>query len=312
MIRELFNKGAVQKSLPIVSIVLGLILLIIGVFVHFENHFVQALFLKIGDSVLAGGVFAVILRSMQLMGVFKDELVTIIYEAAYLNNRKDLPDIWEKVSKVMFKNKFPGISKEITSDVKCIYFPIDHVLYYENFEQTINIELIDAANQLVKVTQYSQYTVFPKEKTNTFKHVSRNLLRFNKSKDEVSFNILKYKVNGTDFVPVVDEAINNNLLTTQYAISLSGKENEYSFETVIEKLYSLKYDNVIGHQKDYIIKNFNVKIHTKGNLAIDFYNMGTLKPFTNKTKVKDEHYMEYEYKGLIYPKQGYLITVKLK
>jgi len=88
-------------------------------------------------------------------------------------------------------------------------------------------------------------------------------------------------------------------------------EDSYKFETTILKRYSLLYDNTIGTVKDHLIHDFNLKILLKGNVEIDFHDLGTLKKF-KKSGVNNQHYREYEYKGMIYPRQGYVLVVKKK
>lgn len=295
-------------AIPFIIALLGAFFLWFGLYEAKEAN-LQEFAKASGKAMIAGGVFAVLVKYMQFMEIFKNELLKIIYGTEYLEKRKDLPDIWVRVSKVLFNNKFPQISNEITDDVKRMYFPTDHVLYYKDYEQLIEVELLDKKTEKVKVTQTSRYTVYPKDDADLFSHESKNTLHF-KERSEVSFKIIKYTVDGTDVVPNIKEEVIDNSLVTNYSVDIMDKKKEYKFHTVAEKTYSLKSDCVMGQWKKFIIQNLNVKVHLIGDLSLEFYNIGTIRPFINKSSFIDKNYKEYEYKGLIYPRQGYLFFIK--
>jgi hypothetical protein len=302
-------KQSWKHAIPYLVLLFGILSFTYSIFGTFGNLAWKEFWGGLGKTFIAGGIFALLLKTIQFWGIFKEELLKIIYETKYLENRNDLPEIWERVSKVMFKNKFPTISKVITNDVRNIYFPGEHVLYYDNYKQTLEIELIDPEKSIIKVTQHSEYQVHPNDRSK-FTHKTVNTIRFNESYEEVYIKAASYKVNGKEVNPAIARDVKDNCLITSYSVELSG-DDLYKFETTIEKQYSLLYDNIIGTLKDNLIHNFDLKILLKGNLVIDFFNIGTLKKF-KKTNVKNEHYQEYEYDGIIYPKQGYMLFIKKK
>ncbi|MGV8131409.1 MAG: hypothetical protein ACP5N7_04910 [Candidatus Pacearchaeota archaeon] len=297
-----------KNSLPIIIILLGALAFIYSVFGSFEDERYKEVWSGFGKTVLAGGFFSLLLKTVQYMGVIKEELSEVIFcDPKYLKKRNDLDIIWGTVSRIIFKDKFPKISGKIIEDVRKLYFPTDHVLYYDDYQQTLEIELIDPKNQTIEVIQRSLYTVFPKDKSK-FELKTNNRLFFNVSEQEVSFNISTFKVNGQTEAPIINSYAKDSYLNTNFVITLEGKDS-YKIESVIYKKYSMLYDNVIGTTKDYIINNFNIKVITKGAIDINFYQVGTLSSF-KKTDVLNKTYKEFDYKGLIYPKQGYLMFLK--
>ncbi|WP_118974854.1 hypothetical protein [Taibaiella koreensis] len=297
--------------MPWIFVCAGILLLTYGTFGPFDDTSkVSKYLIGLGTSILASGVFAAVLKSMQLMDVFRKDLLGIIYEARYLEGRNDLEDIWERVSKIMFKDKFPKISREVMHDVKKIYFPTESVLYYDNYDQTLEIELLDEASGMIKVTQHSSYIVYTTDSDKPFDHKTTNTIIFNKDRAEVTFSIIEYKVNGEDKTPMQSEISDGNKLKTFCIVQLSGA-TEYKFQTTIEKTYSLHHDSEIGVMKDFIIHDFKLKVLLTGNLKIRFCSVGTLKSFQPKTFKRANCY-EYEYRGIIYPKQGYLMCIEKK
>jgi hypothetical protein len=307
----MYTSDGFKTALPWLILIIGISLFSYGTFGTFEVNSNWKIYISgLGTTLIASGVFAVLLKSMQFMGVFKEELVKIIYEPDYLKNRKDILEIWERVSKVVFKDKFPKISKEITKDVSSLYFPTEHVLYYDNYQQNIEIELVDDEKEIVKVIQHTKFTAFPKDSKIKFDHVTNNTILFLKDKNEVKFNIIDFKVNEINTTPAITELVDKNKLRTTFKVELCGSE-EYRVETKIEKSYTLKSDNIIGFMKDYLIHNFQLKVYLKGDLNITFIPAGTLKKFTTNS-FRNNTCFEYNYKGIIYPKQGYIIQIEKK
>lgn len=305
---QFYNTEGFKTALPWITLVIGLSTFSFGTFSTFTDPLWGEFYSGIGKTILAGGIFALLLKTYQFMGVFKDELSKIIYDAKHLNNRKDLPEIWENVSKIMFKNKFDSISKDITRDVKNIYFPTDQVSYFDNYKQILTIELVDPENDIVKVTQQAEYTVYPNDASSKLNLSFNNSLIFNNNREEVSFKIISFRINEASYSKYkLTSSVEGKILRNKVSMELQGQLC-YKIETEIEKTYCLKYDNIIGFKKESLIHDFNIKIIPKG-VKISFLSSGTLKEF-DKVNVKGEHFCEYVYKGIIYPKQGYTIFIR--
>lgn len=296
-----------KSSLPWIVLIIGLFAFGYATFGTFENEQWKIFWHGIGQAFIAGGIFSLLLKTFQLMGVFKDELIEVIYEGKFLRNRKDLSEVWEKVSNVMFKNKFPKISKEITNDVRDIYFPTEQVLYYDNYKQVIEIELLE--DDKIKVTQKSDFTIFPTEISVKIPFKSQNAIKF-KNAEDVYFKVNYLKVNSQPVAFKITQEKIDSTLKSMITYDVKSCE-EYRFEIEVEKSYFLKDDNFIGFQKSQLIHDLNVKITLKGDLKFDFQSSGTLKQF-KPVMYKNENIYEFDYKGIIYPKQGYMIFVTKK
>lgn len=127
------------------------------------------------------GCFRGVLKIMQINGVFKKELSAIIYGLDFLGNRKDIDNIWIKVSEAVLKNKFPNINSIILNDVKTLYLPVK-VSYYENYTRVIEISYVDRNKEYVMVKQTSKFTVHPLDTKEPFKHRNINTIKFGDDK----------------------------------------------------------------------------------------------------------------------------------
>ena len=155
---ELYSVSSLQKAMPWIFLLVGLVLVSIGIWYPFETDSkIKEMIKIVGGSVLSGGVFTYLVRYSQIMGIVKTELEEIIYESKHLRLRKDLDIIWEKVSLEVFRNKFNKINKSVLKDIKDQYLPTNHSAYYDEYKQWIDIELTDAESQTITVTNKCKF-----------------------------------------------------------------------------------------------------------------------------------------------------------
>lgn len=121
----------------------------------FNEHW-NSLFQKIGFIALTSGIFAGVLKSIQFTGLFKDELAKVISGNEFLKNRKDLPDLWKKISKLIYAEKFPEISDLLEDRILTTYFPTDKNHYIEDMVVTIKIHNI-SDEFIISYTQTVEY-----------------------------------------------------------------------------------------------------------------------------------------------------------
>ena len=310
-LKKIFSWKSFFNSMPWIILSLSIVLLIIGYFGGLEDNELRGFYRTIGTTAFASGLFSFLMKSSQYSDIYKEELLSIIYDTEHLNKRKDLPEIWENVSKVLFENKFPAISKAVTNDVKNTYLLKDHILYYEDYEQTIEIELLDKDKELIRVTQKSSYIIHSTEKGFTTPLTTKNSIKYSDKRDLISFTLNSFAINNKQQilkVTEIDEKEKKQIIHSfSFKLEVVGKNK---IDHDITKTYSLKSDCVIGTMKNAIVNNFSLMITLKGDLSIDFHEAGTVKSFTQRN-ISNEHVKEFKYKGLLYPRQGYLFFVKI-
>lgn len=311
-IHKTFSKKSFFNSIPWLIVAISVALLAFGYFAGLEESQFRTFCRTIGATALASGLFSFLMKSSQYSDIYKEELLSIMYDTEHLAKRKDLPEIWENVSKVLFEDKFPAISKNVTNDVKNSYLLKDHILYYDEYEQTIEIELIDKENEIIKVSQKSSYTIYPTDTGCKIPQTTNNTIKYSDTKDSVSFVINSFSINGVPQNVILKEIDEKEKKQVKHSFTFKLTDPvKNKVEHTITKIYSLKSDYVIGTKKNAIVNNFSLMITLKGDLSIDFHEVGTLKPFTPRN-ITNQHVKEFKYKGLLYPKQGYLFIVKLK
>lgn len=312
IIKRIFNQKTFYLAIPWVSLFASLSFLWLGYSIDFKDKKIETIFKTLGNTLLTGGLFSFLVKSMQYADLYKDQLINIIYNTEHLSRRKDLPEIWERVSNVLFDNKFPLISQLVINDVRNKYLLKDDILYYDTYEQIIEIELIDQLTETIRVVQQSNYIIYPTKHGLSVPLTTSNTISYRKNSKRVVFELNSFNINDVTQHIVVHESIDE--INNQHKHSFSFKLEtlgENRIAHTITKVYSLKDDCVIGTMKDAIINNFSLMITLKGNLTVDFYEAGTLKPFTRRG-INHENVRFYNYNGILYPKQGYFLFVKIK
>ena len=237
MINKIYSNKSFQSALPWIMLIVGLISLAYGTFTKNGDEKFLTFTKDFGKVILTGGVFAVLLKSMQFMGVFKEAILAVIYEPRFLENRKDLPVMWEKLSMVLFKNKFPKISDKVLQDVKEMYFPTKEVIYYENAEHELKFNIVDKEKKLISITNITNLDVVCESKA------TKTFYEHGFSTDCSNYKLLKFKIDGVD--DNKSETYNKKIDGTEYHVTktkLTGKDR-YRINLVTERTVDLNDDN---------------------------------------------------------------------
>jgi hypothetical protein len=301
------KRNALINAVPYLALLFGILIFLYGTFGTFESSLNKEFFSGLGKTILASGIFALLLKTIQFMGVFKNELTKVVYDPKFLANRKDLPEIWEGISKEVFKNKFSGISKKLLKDITEVYFPTKHTTYYDDLQHLISIKF-DAEGLLLLDYMVELNVVCSSAKEQCIYEYS-SVLTFKNNRNEVTMDSRSVKVDKQVVLPEHKEILDGNQLINRYKLILLGKER-YRIERDEYKRYSLDIDNIMYFRAAKITNNIKVTIEHPPNLIVNFKKCGTIYDYElarSTTSLK-----EYRYNGIVYPEQGYLITLNLQ
>lgn len=298
-----------KSSLPILFLLVGGGLLVWCTFFPFQETSPKwySFWLKLGEILLVSSLLSFLTSTVEYLGVFRDAIVDVIYDSKFLKNRKDLEDIWLKVSKALFKSKFPNINNSLLSTIKKNYLSDDEVSYYSEYRNISDIKYDSEDNNFIVVRNDISFTLKVID-TNRITFPMNNWICTGENNlDKIEFVIESVKVNGVN-VNVVQKGMTfeNNQAHFKHEIELKGC-TEYKIEQVIHKKYLLKDDNYIGFKAKWLVNNMNVQLFHPKEMDVLFVDRGTSEKF-NLVKKRDG-YLEYEYKGLILRKQGYIMIL---
>lgn len=306
----MFKKFFSSTVFPILFIVLGLTFILIGIWANSAPLW-HTTWDTLGKTMFVSGAFAGLLKLMQIHGVFMQELERLIFEPKFLHNRKDIPEYWEKISQELFKNKFPSIRKKLLDDIKNTYLPIKEIVYYDKAEHFIEIN-VDAEGFLHYKKTTTLTIVCTEGKKNPTEYEFGTTFRDKKdAQSEHSFLNSSVKVNGENVVVTVveDGTRIGDQTIHRVTVPLTGCE-EYELERVDSIKCKLDEDDLIIFRATKLTNTLNITISHSSNLEVLIIKMGTLDTFTQRQNTLT--LKKFEYKGIIYKEQGYILKVSRK
>jgi hypothetical protein len=292
----------------IISILIGTFLICFGIWGEFDDTKWNETWSSLGKVILGSGIFAGILKIMQITGVFKDELEQLIFEPKFLGNRKDLKLYWEKVSKELFENKLPKISRKILNDLSTQYLLTNELVYYDEQEHFINL-IFNPSSGKLRVTQKITLSIIS-QTTDSIKYEFSSSINYVRNPLEVDYKCTKLKINGNDFKDFkVYSEVAPKRVNHKHVLTLSGM-HKYDLVREESKEYLIEEDDYLYFTSQRIAHTLKVTINNSDNLLIDFMKVGELHSFIEK--INTETHQQHEYKNVIYKEQGYFVKVNVK
>lgn len=293
------------------------IFLIIGIIAYASAYFLiedktiiwREILLKIGDILVIGVILGYLTNVSKLLGIFKSELQDIVYAKEFLKERKDVDKIWETVSKEMFKSKFPAVHKELLTMIKS-YMPIKNVSYYENYNVSIDLSWADKTKKLIRVKNSIDFDLIAENKDSFSFPLKSWIDVTGLEKTDYYVKAMNYTVNNEQAHLLSEKSdVKNGIHEYEYNIELKG-DTKYEISKVIEKQYSIEKDYTICFQAQYMVNKLTVEIFFPDDIQVAFIPRGTLKEY-NKMNTPSNN-LKRVFKGLLLPKQGYVIALREK
>jgi len=259
---------------------------------------------KIGFVALTSGVFAGVLKSIQFSGLFKEELTKIISGTSFLNNRKDLPELWKKISKIIYSEKFPEISNLLEDRILTTYFPMDSNHYNQDVIISIVINSIDE-DLVIDYTQTIQYSAILDSASNNSNIQYTQSITDDEDVDEKN-ELLAFEIDQENMITddIRKTSKENGKKKYVYNVPISGKK-KFDVLFKFHNQYSLKGQNYKLLRFVTITKNVDVTVSHPENIEVSFFNIGVIndfKPIHNDVKnLLSRRHRE----DLILPKQGF-------
>lgn len=297
----------------------GIILLLaIVLYIKKENYGIDCpvwfeILLKLYDLVVIGAIWGVVVDVTQTLGVFKRELQNIIHAKEFLGERKDVEQIWENASTVLFNDRFKGINKDLLKAIKG-YLPQDEVNYYSEHDTVITIKWRNKdggksgfieAKWIVSFNLVAEYS---KEFTHPIKVWVPKETTYSYTTKITEVKVNGKVVDGED-VEMEDEKI-EGMKCIGRILTLSGKKT-YQIRFTRESVYHLDDDNTIGFSSRYIVNKLTARLKYPEELKVSFNGRGTLNKFKEGTgNGEGEVYKRYD--DVMLPNQGYIFVLKRK
>lgn len=313
-------KKILIDSLPWILVGVGLAFIIIG-FIFEDSIKVYKFLTTTGSAILSSGVFAVILKTFQFVGVFKDELSKVITGNEYINrlSTESKTKLWKELAKSIHKDSFPKLSDDLHEKILNNYFPTDKQYYYRKYVMKCEAKLIDKENKIVETTESTYLTIVPKSKDELIEipFVFRTTIDENDEKTTV--DLIKLERDEEDISgqcrsePVIEKNNGKVCIIYKYDVQLHGKE-EYSLIREVKKKFCINADPYSRFDPTTFIQDssVHVKILDPG-LSVVFVESGTIKHFDDRYKDKKvdlgclDKEIDKTSDEILFPGQGYVL-----
>lgn len=301
-----------SKTAIVWFFIIGLACLIQSAYKIFNlPEHLNSILLPIGIAALSGGVFSSLLKSYQFMGIFQEALFKIVFSTEFLKNRRDLPHIWEGVSRVLYNEKFPQISKRIEKAVFETYFPTKFEYYYQDYHHELSINLIDGWDDYVEVYENTRFFIIPNSIDTEIDLNYGGILDKVPGDELTCYELLKFEVNKKNFIDqceIINESEFNNgkEFKTSFNCQLSGS-SQYLINKNDKKIYSTKLNPEFTYRFRRFVNDVEVHFKFPKNMSIKFVQMGILDEFQPLGEIYDNLIWK-RLDGLIFPMQGYMIV----
>lgn len=309
-IDELLLKSRVKDALWLLIIVLGLLCYLVGFVAIKEEGVYRSLVVQLGNLFTTGVILGFLTNSDRFLGVFKASLNKVISGDDYIGNRKDLPAYWMRISKHLFKDKFPAISEDLLGIVKNNYFPKEDSSYYESYNIKNAIAWDDAERTIIRLVETITVKLVTHGKEHEF--IVHSYINKPNRAEMGSINLRSFYIDGVDVrnerrLRVKNVAYDEPNYRTglEIKIKLKGKDS-FDLKYVFENRYKFENDHDLSFSASRITKGLMVEVNKCEGMSFDFYKAGTIENFSDRS---DENSAEWEYRGIILPKQGYVLHI---
>jgi hypothetical protein len=251
-----------------------------------------------------------VISSVELLNSQKNMISEIIYDQRFLKNRKDLEEVWKRVSTVVYNDNFPEISDRIVNRVLKEYFPRDDNFYYDRFTEEMDITS-HPDNKHICVKSTLAFTI---KAMNTSEKVTwdyKNEIRKDPADTVTSYELTQLTVNDDDkrresgltVQPTPDGA----MLRIAFSLALEN-ENAYTVRIVENKIYDLAVDDIKDFTSKRFVNTLRLNVTFPNDLDVRHSPVGVGSG--GKLQRTNANSLSYVYKDLIFPNQGYRLVLR--
>lgn len=275
------------------------------------------LFGKVGGLVVVGGVVGGVSRYLGAIGVFQEALAKVVTDDAYLDKLKDLPNLWHRLTQVIYLKNFEGDSPEDKVFVNQVHDAIRDSLSYDedffakNLYTRLTLRWKDDDHRIIELERYSKFTVVPFEGPKPIPFTSGSTpLPGARIEDydlpkKLQLNVdgvmreLEGKIEGDRFI---------------YRTTLGGKNSyEVSYTRTIS--WPINIDPFYASKSPYVIAHMSIDVNCFADgIITHFKDVGVSRSFDDL--LKDDTSSDRrgdqrrEHTGIILPSQGFILVAQ--
>lgn len=302
-------ESIIQKKYPfvlVIYIISGICLYILGYncIDPEKNKWLYTIVIKLADLLVLGVFLGIITNTPRFLNIFRESLTNELYSEHHLRQRRDIRDIWDKVSKSMFKDKYPDISSSILSIIRDYYFPKSDQGYYDHYSVQHDVSFIDPDKKYIKSVESISFIYKSFDASKLFEQ-NISCHKKNEADSTINIRVNSFKIDDIESLAKLKQnaQTENGILKVDLSMKLpKSKDGEYKIEIQQEKVYLLEDDFDITFSSRRIASNVNVELRYTDDFYVYFQDFGNVTGYvvTNQRGI-----IRAQNKGVILPKQGY-------
>lgn len=326
MIKKLYYKllhAPATKNITLSLIFLGITLVILGMHMGepSDKHFIETMrdilpdvITKIGVAILGAGVFAVILKTVQFVDIFREHIFEVFYSPEAFKSVKDLRTKWLELTEVILKNTLPMSHSAASEKIRKQFIDKELHYHFEKYKVTYEIEVVENAGKIgldIKHSINTEIIVSPSHKDPIFEQTITT--KENGSCELISLIINDKEYSHDDYLKPRDDAP----LKKDFSMKLKELVEKNNTCIKMERVYQLKQDFatepfIIATNIRYV-KGFavNTKISEGYKVFFRRTGIGTLDEVhsIDKDGNGNQRWVLADPDTLILPGEGYIIIV---
>lgn len=295
-----------------IYVIIGIVLYLIGFncIDQKENKVLYTIVIKLADLLILGVFLGIITNAPRFLNVFRESLVSELYSEKHLRQRKDIREIWDKVSKSMFKDKYPDISSDILDIISKHYFPKSDQGYYDHYSVLHEISFLDPNKKYLKDIESISFTYRTFGMSKSFE---QSIICCKKDRNDSMTEIFvhSFKINGNENKGQLksNKYVKEGNLHLDIEMQLPKvKDGVYKIEIQQEKNYLLEDDFDITFASRRIAKDIYAELRYPSNeFYVYFQKFGTVADYS---VTNQKGLIKADFKGVILPRQGYSFLLR--
>jgi hypothetical protein len=260
-----------------------------------------------------------IVESPKLRATIGEEMSATFLEPKFLTRRDDLPTLWKNISTTMYGNKFPTISDELHNTIYRAYLPTEKNYYYSKYDRKLTVDWFQNKrddNLNLETIDELEIHIQPSRDTEEIKYNHSFEAIIGHRGRETTHEVDSLTIDGNDYKDVYQEnqfsRLGKDMILKSYEIPLKGSST-YIVKRIVKGVFSLYEEPVWFYAANTFVKAITLHVRCIPNdLIVKFDELGTLNKFddigfsaAHQTHKRD---LSMEYKGLIFPRQGYVLS----
>ncbi|MCP9750220.1 hypothetical protein [Ferruginibacter sp. HRS2-29] len=284
-------------------------------FNDFTDQAIRASLKLIGSALLGSGVFTAIIKSDSYAKIFSKIIGEIIWSKKFIEKRQDKEELWSMVSSVMYEEKFPDINEDLEKIIMYEYLPTNQEYYIQDYKFLVNIN--HKVGDFWQQNETISFNIIPKQKGIKFTHEVMTSIQHPlgniQGNDLTACKVTRVMVNDEDAnMTIPDSVIEDGYTKHSMSIPLESDCAEYRVQIQREKMVDSIANNDKRMFSTHIVKDMEITVISRVGINIGLHPGGTINSFipSDPEINGNSKMMKWAYKGLILPKQGFILIFK--